>query len=203
MTEVTNLDLLTDKVYREGIEKAQKESREIRANAEAERSRILDEANKEASKVIAEAKQEAVRIARTTEGELRLKGKQLISDLKVQIHKTLAQKVLENPTKEAFEDEVFIKSAILEAIRTWQVSSDLEVVLPKVLENKLENAFHQNLRKHVKNLNLTFDQRMTVGFRVTEREQGYQISFSDEDFIALFTPYLQEQTQQLLFNSST
>ncbi len=201
MSELSNLDILTDKVYREGIEKAEHDAKEIRSQAEAERKRILDQSRQEAEKTIAEAKREAERITRTVENELQLKGQQFISDLKTQIHNTLAEKILDKPATEAFENNAFVQSAILEAINSWDPASNLEILLPKNLENKLGGSFDKEVRKRAKNLTIDFDQQLTTGFRISEQGKGYQISFSEDDFIALFTPYLQLQTQRLLFNT--
>ncbi|MEQ9300638.1 MAG: V-type ATP synthase subunit E [Cyclobacteriaceae bacterium] len=202
MTEVSNLDILTDKIYREGIEKAEKDSKAILDKAEVKRTELLEAARSEAQKTIAQAQREAARISRTVENELLLKGKQLISDLKSEVHQVLTQKVLTRSTKAAFADTEFLKSAILAAIDTWQPTNDLEVVLPKELEDKLEGAFHQSICDHAKNLTITFSNKLTGGFRIAEKDQGYQIAFSDEEFIALFKSYLDHQTEQLLFRQS-
>jgi V/A-type H+-transporting ATPase subunit E len=202
MAEINNLDILTDKVYKEGIEKAQQDSKAILAKAEDERAEILQAAHDEAQKTIGEARREAERITRTVKNELQLKGKQLISDLKTEIHQLLSQKILAKSTHSAFVDVDFVKSAILEAIRTWQPNSSLEIVLPREMEVKLEDVFHQSLREYAKNFTITFNDKLTEGFRITERDQGYQIAFSDKEFLALFTPYLEHQTELLLFDGS-
>ena len=105
-----------------------------------------------------------------------------------------------NNTQAALADVSFLQQAILEAIHSWEADS-LELVLPQKLENKLEEAFQNSVREHAKNLIISFDDRMSEGFKITERDQAYQISFTENDFIELFTPYLEEQTAQLLFTS--
>ncbi len=200
MKELNNLDQLADKIYQEGIEKAQRESKAILSAAEAERAKLLAVAKEEAKKIVTDAKREADRIARSNEQEIIRKGKQLISDLKVKIHQVVADKVLVNNTQAALADVSFLQQAILEAIHSWEADS-LELVLPQKLENKLEEAFQNSVREHAKNLIISFDDRMSEGFKITERDQAYQISFTENDFIELFTPYLEEQTAQLLFTS--
>ncbi len=202
MSQVSNLDILTDKVYREGIEKAENDAKEIRAEAKAESERMIAEAQREAEKTVTAAKREAERITRTMENELQLKGQQLISDLKTRIHKTLSKKILDQPTRDAFQDEDFIQSAVLEAISAWNAKKALEIQLPKDLERRLQKSFDSEIRKRSKNLIIEFNQELSSGFRISEQGEGYQISFSEEDFKALFTPYLQEQTRRILFNES-
>ncbi|MEM6362729.1 MAG: V-type ATP synthase subunit E, partial [Bacteroidota bacterium] len=122
MAEINNIEKLTDKIYQEGVEKAQKESKEIISSAEVECNRILEEARKEAKSIVAKAEQEAAKTIRSTENELKLKGKQFISDLQDEIRTLLSSKILKNGTSAAFADAAFLKSAILEAIGFWKSS---------------------------------------------------------------------------------
>ncbi|WKN45601.1 V-type ATP synthase subunit E [Tunicatimonas pelagia] len=203
MADMNNLDILTDKIYQEGIEKATKESEEILTKATAEHDRVVRAAQEEAKKIITDAQREAARISRSTEKELQLKGKQLVSDLKEEIQHLLSQKILHKSTNEAFADHSFMQTAILEAIASWKSTDELELLLPKELEHKLEEAFRQSIRAHAKNLFITFSDRLSSGFRIAEKANAYQISFTESDFVALFAPYLEEQTAQLLFSQST
>jgi len=203
MAEINNLNVLTDKIYREGIEKAEKEAKIMLSEAQAERVRILEKAELRAKKIIDDAFNKANSKARSVEKELQLKGKQLISDLKVEIQNQLTEKILKEPVKEAFSDVSFIKTAVLEAIAGWKPADDLEVVLSKELENKLETSFQESIKAYAKNLTVTFDDQMQDGFRISEMSNAYQISFTEEDFIALFSTYLEEQTVKILFNTSS
>lgn len=203
MTAINNLDILTDKIYQEGIEKAQKDSRDIISKAEADRDQMLEIANSEAKKIIINAEKEAVRITRSVEKELQLKGKQLVSDLKNEIQNVLSKKILNTNTKAAFADDKFLQSAILAAIASWKPTDDLELILPKELEKKLDSAFSKSISDHTTNLVITFNDRLTSGFRIAKKSDGYQISFSEDDFVALFAPYLNKQIDALLFNQST
>ncbi|MEM6842480.1 MAG: V-type ATP synthase subunit E [Bacteroidota bacterium] len=202
MPEINNLEKLTDKIYQEGVRKAEEKSEAIVKSAEEERNRILAEAEAEAKRIIAEAQQQATRAARSTENELTLKGKQLISDLKVEIHQLLSAKILENGMSDAFADVSFLQSAILEAIRSWNSVDNLELMLPSELEKKLEKAFHHSVREHAENLTITFNDKISGGFRIAKKDDFYQISFSENEFNDLFKSYLSEKTNQLLFNES-
>ena len=200
MVEINNLNKLTDKIYQEGIEEAKMDSLKILSQAEAEARKLLDNANNEARGIVALAKKEAQKIARSTEKEVQLKGMQLISDLKEAIQNTLSKKILVKDAKDAFADDSFLKSCILEAISSWKPSDDLELVLSKELESKLEAGFLQSTVQHFRNLTITFNNRLDKGFRIIEKTEGYQISFSEDDFIILFSSYLNKQTRDLLFS---
>lgn len=199
MADINNLNALTDKIYQEGLEKVQKESKEILSKAELDRNHILEAANAEAQKIITKAEKEAARITSSTEKELQLKGKQLLSDLKKEIQNMLSQKILETNTKKAFVDVPFLKEIILESIKSWNPEEDLELTLAKEMEEKFEVASLKSIHDHVNNLSLTFDERLKGGFVITKKSDAYKISFTDEDFEMLFKPYLSNQVSALLF----
>lgn len=199
MVAINNLDKLADKIYQEGIERAEKESKAILDKAHAEHTRILENAQAEAREILVQATKEANRRKRSIEKELQLKGRQFISDLKGEIMNILSYKVLHKPVQKAFEDNGFMQSAILEAIASWKPTDDLELRLPKTLEAELDQEFQHRIATEAQNVSVTFDDQQVDGFRIEDKENTYQISFTDQDFIALFSPYLEEQTSKMLF----
>jgi V/A-type H+-transporting ATPase subunit E len=203
MAEINNLDILTNKIYQEGIEKAQKESKEILSKAEADRGQILEAANIEAKKMITNAEKEAARITRSMEKELQLNGKQLLSDLKNEIQNMLSKKILKTNIKAAFIDVLFLQDVIIEAIKSWDPTDDLELILPRKLENKLDIAFTKSISDHIINLAITYDNSLKGGFVIIKKSDAYKVSFSEEDFVALLAPYLSKQVNALLFKSSS
>lgn len=200
MADINNLELITDKIYQEGIERAEKDSKVIISKAETQAKQVLEEAKSEAHEVLEDAQREAERVKKSIENELRLKSKQLIADLKTEVHQILSQQIVEKGTKQAFADVDFLKSAIKQAISCWKPNDKLELILPDKLKNELDQAFIHSIQNESKDLSVTFSDMLSQGFRITEIEKGYQISFSEEDFNLLFSSYLQRQTNQLLFN---
>ncbi len=43
---------------------------------------------------------------------------------------------------------------------------------------------------------------MKGGFRIAKTDDSYQISFTDEDFVTFFQSYLNERTNELLFDGN-
>jgi V/A-type H+-transporting ATPase subunit E len=201
MADSNKLDLLTDKIYREGIAKAQKEAKEILSKAANDRDQLLEMANTEAKKIISTAEKEAARLARSMEKELQLNGKQLLSDLKNEIQNMLSKKILKTNTNAAFADVPFLKDIIIEAIKSWKPSDDLQLILPKELEDKLDIAFTNSISTHILNLAITFDDSLKEGFVILKKSNAYKVSFSEDDFTTLFKPYLSQQFSALLLDS--
>ncbi len=109
--ETTNLESLTQKIYSEAIEKVEEDAKEIIKNAKNKSKKILKDEREEAEQnILYNATKEALLIKTTTESELHLKGKQLISDLKREISRLISNKILDKNIKEAFLDTGFLKN---------------------------------------------------------------------------------------------
>ncbi|TPV35390.1 V-type ATP synthase subunit E [Paucihalobacter ruber] len=199
---INNLEKLTDQIYQEGIEKAEKQSQKMLQEAEAEKAVILNNAKAEAESILEEAQREAKRLQHSVESELNLKAKQFISDLKAKIEGLLSQKIIETTTKEALADVDFMQSAITDVLKHWKETNDLELILPKGLEDKLNGAFVRRIKELTPNMTITFESTLNGGFRIAKKADNYQISFSDDDFIEIFKSYLSEQTNKVLFKTS-
>lgn len=197
--EVSNLDKLTEKIYREGLEKADRKAEEIIREAEKEKETIIQEANAEAERIITSAKKEAALEMRSAESEVKLKGKQIVSDLKNEINRLLTSKVLDKNIQESFSDQKFLQSLILEIAGHWKSGDELELILPEKSKEKVGKAFEKNIHDHLSNLTITFNDRLTNGFRISKKSDTYEITFSEDDFVELFGAYLKEKTRAFLF----
>jgi V/A-type H+-transporting ATPase subunit E len=201
-SSINNLDKLTDQIYKEGIEKAEKESKKILEDAEKEKALLISKAKAEAESVLEDAQRESKRIKLSVESELELKSKQFVSDLKEKIKDLLSQKILETSTAEAMADVSFLQSAIADVLKHWKNTNDLELILPKEVEGKIKGAFNRSIKEVAPNMEIKFNDDLNAGFRIARKDDNYQISFSDKDFIEIFRSYLSEQTDKVLFKSS-
>ena len=102
------------------------------------------------------------------------------------------------------EDDAFIQDIIKTLINAFKpedaASMDLELVLPKEKQKSFTEFLKSQTSKiFEKNLKVTFNQDMENGFIIGPAEGGYQIRFSDKDFMALFNKYVSPRTQELLY----
>ena len=63
---------LTDKIYREGVEKGNEEAKRLIVNAQEEAKKIIEEAHKQAESIIASSHKSADELAENTKSELKL-----------------------------------------------------------------------------------------------------------------------------------
>ena len=68
----TKIQELTDKIYKEGVEKGNEEAGRIIAEANAQKDTILKDAEAEAKRIVAAAEKQAAELKKNTEAELKL-----------------------------------------------------------------------------------------------------------------------------------
>ena len=76
---------LTDKIYREGVEKGNEEARRLIANAQEEAKKIVEDAHKEAESIIVSSRKSADELTENTKSELKLFAGQAVNALKSEI----------------------------------------------------------------------------------------------------------------------
>ena len=79
------LELLTKKIYEEGIEKAQNDAKEILDNANNKANSIIKEAENKANAILEKAQNDSAILRQKTETELSMSAKQAMASLKQQI----------------------------------------------------------------------------------------------------------------------
>jgi V/A-type H+-transporting ATPase subunit E len=89
---------------------------------------------------------------------------------------------------------------ILEVVKAWQKDQGVELSLPENLKKQADQAFEKSLAKEIVNLKIDFSSKLKGGFKIARKDSGYQVVFTDEDFIEFFKPFLKDKTQELLFD---
>ena len=198
------LQELTQKLYNEGVEKANEEADKIIKEAKAEADKIKKNAEKEAKGIIEEAEQKSEETRKNVHAELELASKQTVRKVKQQITDLITSKVIDEPVKKAFDDEKFVKEIIETMIKNWdpqkKESVDLSVLLPEKMEKEFEKYFKAKTGKELNSkLELSFSDAVKGGFKIGPDDNSYKISFTEEDFINFFKSYLRPKTGEMLF----
>ncbi len=198
------LQELTEKIYREGVEKANQEAEKIVSDAKRQAEELLSKAKKEAESVIENASKEAEGLKKNSLNELQLSARQAISDVKQQVVSLIQAKTIEPETKAAFKEADFTKKIIETIVANWDPSSgdnvELQVLLPEAEKKKFEAYFKEKAAQVLtKGVEIQFSERVKGGFKIGPRNGGYLISFSDEDFDNFFKTYMRPRLIEMLF----
>ena len=103
------LDILTKKIYEEGIEKAQNDAKEILERAQKDAENIIKEAENKAEAILNQANNDSANLRQKTEAEISMSVKQAISALKQQLTNLISNKIAVDMTSAAFKDEDFMR----------------------------------------------------------------------------------------------
>ena len=197
------LQELTEKIYAEGIQKAEDEKKEILERAKIEAGEILQNANAETEKIIEKANVQAGEIRKNVNAELKLTANQAISSIKQKISDIVTFKLIDEPVKEAYQDKDFVKNLIATLIKNWSASgtdSGISLILPEKEKSDLGKYLESKQNEILQGgLDMGYDSEMTSGFKIGPADGSYRISFTDEDFSNFLKAYLRPRTNQLLY----
>ncbi len=199
----SKLQQLTDKLYQEGVSKANKEAEEIIENARKESESIKKKSKDEADSIKKDADRYAAEIKKKTETELKQAADQTKKTIMKEVTNMITAKVIDKPVDKSFQDNDFLKKVIETAVKNWDASAasiDLKVMLPEELEKKVGDYLKQNAGNMMKKgLEIEIDPSVKAGFKIGPADGSYQISFKEEDFENLFKKYLRPKTIQFLY----
>jgi len=197
------LQELTNKIYAEGIQKAEEERKEIIDKAKSEAGDILQKAKEEAEKIIEKANEHSDEIKKNINAELKLSANQAISSIKQKITDIITLKLVDEPTKDSYKDKDFIKNLIVTLVKNWSsagADAGFSLLLPESEKKDLDKYLVSN--QHVllkKGLDVAYDPNIGSGFKIGPADGSYRISFSDEDFSNFLKAYIRPRTNQLLY----
>ncbi len=198
------LQQLTRTLYAEGLEKGRSEAERLVAEAKAEAQKIVAEAQAEAEAIVKQAEKKALDVEKNSMTEIALAGKQAIAKIKGEIASMIIAKTTSEGVKAATMDAAFIKEMLIAVAKNWDGAASGKVELKALLPEKERAALDASFAAAAKELlaagvEVGYSADVKNGFKVGQKNGGYYISFSDEDFDALMKEYLREKVAELLY----
>ncbi len=194
---------LTEKIRREGLEKAEAEAARIREEAETDALRIRENAEKEAAKILEDAKGEAESHAERVRADLRLSAEQVLLKLRTEIRELLLTGVIKEPVEKNMNDPHFVTTLLKKVVENWKECSEeasLEVMLPDDLHRTAEDQFRMNAGSLLNNgLQLNSSKSISGGFEIRPSNGRYKISFTDEAFETFLKDNFRPVAKNFLF----
>ena len=198
------LQALTDKLYQDGLSKGKEEGERLLQEAKAQASRIVESAQEQAKEIVEKARKEAEDLKNNTLTEIKITSRQMISTLKEKVENHLMQRSLAPALHSAMEQVEFVQLVIVKAMECFKPAEhnglSLELLLPEDYRNRFDKFLEGQLGADLKaGLEVKFDGELKGGFKIVNKTEGYQLSFTEEDFMALFEEYARPRIKQLLF----
>ena len=200
------LEQLTRKLYDEGLEKGRAEADRLVSEAKAEASRIVAEAQAKADGIVKQAQERADDTAKNAMTEISLAGRQAVAKIKNEIAEAVVVKSTAAGVKAANLDGAFVKEMLLAVAKNWNGAStskvELTALLPEAARTQLDTAIKAAATELLSaGIEVGYSAEVRSGFKVAQKEGGYYISFSDDDFNALLGSYLRDKVRDLLFKA--
>ena len=194
----TKIQELTDKIYKEGVEKGNEEANKIIAVAKEKEESIIREAEDKAAQILEEAEKKASDLKKNTEAELRMFASQAVEVLKSEVTNLLTDKIVTDNIKAATTDAAFMQKTILETAQEWAKNENVIIQAPEA--KALMDYFTANAKNLLdKGVKIEQVNGKKTSFTLAPADGAYKISFGEEEFIAYFKEFLRPQLIEMLF----
>lgn len=189
---------LTDKIYREGVEKGNVEAQRLIANAQEEAKKIIEEARKEANSVIAASHKSAAELAENTKSELKLFAGQAVNALKSEITTMVTDKIVSAPVTEFTQNKDFLNAFIVALATKWSVD---EPIVISVADAESLKKYFASSAKALLDRSVRIEQVNGIKtlFTVSPADGSYKVNFGEKEFINYFKAFLRPQLVDMLF----
>ena len=197
---------LTDRLYRDGVEKARNEAETILADAGINKDEIIRKAEMDAAAILEKGRKDADALQSRTESELAMAARQAEGALKQRIINILSDTVLTEGVQNALNDEALLNDLIVSTMGAWADDGkipEISLVLSDSKKEQLIKGLKSSLKKQIDDgLSIEFSDRMKSGFRIESKDGSYAMSFTEKDFEEFFRSFIKEKTRAALFGDN-
>lgn len=198
------LQELTDRLYNEGLSKGRQEGEAILNEAKAKAEEIIAGAKAEAGKILAEADKEAADLKGKVESDLKMAAAQIMAALRQDIGNMLVNKVTDKEIDQAMTSAEFVKQVIMAVAKAFNAGAsepaELSIILPETLRKETEPFLRKELASAIgTGVEAHFSKKISGGFTIGPKGEGWFVSFTDETFRELISGYLRPATKKILF----
>lgn len=189
---------LTDKIYREGVEKGNVEAQILIANAQNEAKKIVEDAHKEAEKILEASHKSADELTENTKSELRLFAAQAVNALRTEIATLITDKIVRTDVKAFVANEDYLNAFIVALASRWSIDESIIISTSDAENLKKYFLVHAKslLDKGVKIEQVNGNKTL---FTVSPSNGSYKVNFGEEEFMNYFKEFLRPQLVEMLF----
>ena len=197
------LQELIDKIKKDGIESASKETTRLKQEAEAEARIIVENARKEAADIVSKSKQEADQLGKAGLAALEQASRNLLLVFKSEIQ-GLLDRITVDAVSASYSIDV-IKGILPDLIKNWAAKNtdSLSILLSEDDLKKLDSAFKAKLTATLKGgVELKSDKNLGSGFHIVEKDGSAFYDFSAEAVAAMISAYLNPKLAETIKKSA-
>ena len=189
---------LTDKIYREGVEKGNVEAQKLIAKAQEEAKKIVEDAHKEADSIVATAHKSAGELAENTKSELKLFAGQAVNALKSEIATMVTDTIVNADIKAFTADKNYLNAFIVALASKW--SANEPIIISTSDAEGLKKFFAAQAKDLLdKGVKIEQVNGIKTLFSISPADGSYKVNFGEEEFMNYFKEFLRPQLVEMLF----
>lgn len=191
---------LAEKIYHDGVQKANSEAEEILKQAEARRQEILRSAQTEAEAIIASAKKSAEDSIQKSESEIKLSVSNAMEALYTEIADAVNGGAVAQGVDAAFSNPEVLYQTVAKMTEQLFAQGNNGVEISSADAKGLEDYFRTHAAQLLdKGLNIKQVAGRSATFDVAPKEGGYKVQVSKEAFAEYFKDFLRPRLRKILF----
>lgn len=193
------LDNLIDKIKKDGIDEAQKESQAIIDKANQKAQAIIQEAKDKSNKLIEDAKSDIQKLQSNAEKSIQQSARDLVLSLREQLTALFNRLLKKEISKDLSPD--FLKVLIVKMVETWgqEKKQALEVVVSQEDKKKLEDLINKEIKDEAKDgIEIKASKTIEKGFHIGIKGQDVYYDFTDEGILEALKEFLSPSIAQIL-----
>ena len=194
------LQELIDKIKKDGVAAAEKDSAKIIEASEKKAEAIIAEAQAKAAEIIKSAKSETEKMEKASEEAIVQAGRNLLLSFKDSLVGEL-DRLIQSGTEKAVSKDVLAK-LVPETVKAWAKNSDaseLSVLLSEKDLKALEGSLTSELKAEIKKgLEIKPDKTLNAGFRIGVNNGAAFYDYSAEALSEMFAAYLNPKVAALM-----
>jgi len=192
-----NIQELTDKMFRDGVEKGQQEAQRIVEEARRQAESIVTEARREAETAKLAAKKAAEELTAHTQAELKLFAGQAVNALKSEVATLVTDGVVKEAVKSATDDKEVMGKFI---VAMAQQFGEKGAVISTADAASLKAFFAKNAKALLdKGVTINEVNGQKTLFTIAPADGSYKMNFGEEEFENFFKSFLRPQLVEMLF----
>ena len=189
---------LTEKIYREGVEKGNAEAQRLIQDAQEQAAQIIADAKTQAETIVAKARKTGCELDANTKSELKLYAGQALNALKSEIVNIVSDKVVSEAVTELVANKEFLAKFMITIAENW--SSDESMVISTSDAENLKKYFAIHSKASLDNeIKIEKVNGKEALFTISPQSGSYKVKFGEQEFENYFKEFLRPQLIEMLF----
>ncbi|MBK6362027.1 MAG: hypothetical protein IPL63_06505 [Saprospiraceae bacterium] len=200
------IQLITDKLFTEGIEKANMEADTMLQEAQKKADKILEDASQKAEQILNNALAESEELQKNITGEIQIASRHAFNMVRQNIADMITLETTDTWIKDVNHDVTLSKDIMIHAVHAFintVPGESIRLTLPTTLNESVQQYLVKNIHDIFQNqVKIDVSHKFESGFRIGPSLKNYMISFTDKDFDNYIKRFLRPKTIELLFHDS-